>query len=109
MGNHKLSKYEKHLHAHISEIMLMELSNKTAATGTVTSVVMNNDYTSAVVFVTFPKNANEAIQELNSAKGFIKSQLARKVEMRKVPELEFKIDTLLEDINKLETLIDKVN
>lgn len=49
------------------------------------------------------------MKALNRSKGFIRSALAKRLTMRKVPELHFLIDDALERGNKIEKIISKIN
>ena len=49
-------------------------------------------------------------QRLNAAKGFIKTELAkRKLEIRRIPDLRFIYDESIEYGNKIEKIIEKIN
>ena len=51
------------------------------------------------------KNQGKGLQALERCKGFIRSQLARRLKIRKCPELIFKVDESLEYGNRIEELI----
>ena len=51
------------------------------------------------------KNQGKGLQALDRCKGFIRSQLARRLKIRKCPELIFKVDESLEYGNRIEELI----
>ena len=64
------------------------------------------------IYVSFlgQKAREEAgMKALNRSKGFIRSALAKRLTMRKVPELHFLIDDALERGNKIEKIISKIN
>ncbi|MDU3751210.1 MAG: 30S ribosome-binding factor RbfA, partial [Peptoniphilus rhinitidis] len=52
---------------------------------------------------------DEAIEGLNSAKGFIKKELSKKIKLRAMPELIFIKDDSIEKSLELDKLIDEVN
>ena len=49
------------------------------------------------------------MEALERSKGFIRSLLAKRLTIRKVPELHFVHDTSLEYGNKIEKIIDDIN
>ena len=55
------------------------------------------------------ESRNETIKGLNSAKGFIKKEIAKAIDLRIMPELEFISDTSIEDSMKLYEIIDSLN
>ena len=53
---------------------------------------------------------DKCLHDLNGAKGFIKTELAkRKLEIRRIPDLRFIYDESVEYGNKIENIINKIN
>lgn len=78
----------------------------------VTEVMVSGDMQVATVYVTAygarkPDGTSElhGIDALRRASGYIRSQLGRRMRLRKVPELRFKEDTSLEYGNRMEKLL----
>ena len=70
------------------------------------------DLSIAKVYVTFlgkDFDTRKGMEALNRSKGFIRSLLAKRLTIRKVPELIFVNDTSLEYGNKIEKIIDDLN
>ncbi len=79
----------------------------------VTGVEVTRDLSYAKVFVTFPGKQEEveikpAVQALNHAAGFLRSQLARDSAMRSTPRLRFEFDSSIRRGSELTKLIDSV-
>lgn len=51
---------------------------------------------------------NEVLKGLESAKGFIKTRLSKKLRMRKLPDLQFKFDTALETGYKVDEVLREI-
>ena len=70
---------------------------------------MSTDFSYAKVYVSFlgSKNPQENLQALNKCKGFIRSSLAKKLDIRKTPEITFVLDDSYEKQKHLEELISK--
>ena len=78
----------------------------------VTDVEVTNDLSYAKVFVSFlcKDERNDAgLKTLNRARGFIRSELAKRVKVYKVPELTFVLDKSLENAKRIEDIINRVN
>ena len=52
--------------------------------------------------------ASSGMEALERSKGFIRSLLAKRLTIRKCPELHFILDTSLEYGNKIETIIEEL-
>lgn len=78
----------------------------------ISHVDVTNDLSFAKVYVSVfgtDEQREEAIEGLNSAKGFIKKELGRIVKLRAMPELIFVSDESIEKGIKMIHLIDEVN
>lgn len=77
----------------------------------VTNVIVTNDLSFAKIFVEImgtKEEQEEALEGLNSAKGFIKKEISTEVKLRQMPELIFIIDETLDINQKMEKLIEEV-
>ena len=76
----------------------------------ITEVRVTNDLSNATVYYTVPDYLKEKIVgSLDKAKGFLRSELARRVKARKMPELVFKYDEALEYGNHINEIINNLN
>lgn len=76
---------------------------------TVSAVHVTRDLSHAKVFVTLlgdESKREETLQVLRHAAGFLRSALARQMEMRTVPQLQFTYDDSIEEGTRLSALID---
>lgn len=80
----------------ISDILMFELKNSHIGMPSVNEVVVANDYSVAKVYVSFlgAKYPTQNLEELNRCKGFVRSSLAKKMDLRKVPNLVFILDDI---------------
>ncbi|MFA6942723.1 MAG: 30S ribosome-binding factor RbfA, partial [Bacilli bacterium] len=76
----------------------------------VTDAEVSNDFSYAKIFVSFmgSDDKEEQLARLNKAKGFIRSGLAKRLDIRKTPELTFVYDDTLDKAMHLEELLKKV-
>jgi ribosome-binding factor A len=92
----------------ISEIVRLELRDPRVGLVTFTGVELSRDQSHAKVFFTIlGSTADEALQGLQHAAGFLRSELAHRLTTRKVPELHFEYDESVERGVRLSRLIDE--
>jgi ribosome-binding factor A len=93
----------------ISEILMFEVKNPHIGMPSVNEVVVNDDYSLAKVYVSFigAKYPMQNLEELNSVKGVVRSALAKRLDLRKVPELVFIYDDRFEKAESLERALAK--
>lgn len=93
----------------LSDIIRLELKDPRVGMVTITDVEVSQDHTHAKVFFTLLGEHAEAEateRALAHAAGFLRSQLARRVRLRTVPQLQFKYDASVERGVRLSQLID---
>lgn len=77
---------------------------------TITTVKVSKDFSHAKVYFTaFGSDAQEVLQILNGASGYLRTLLAKSMKLRIVPELHFVYDESIEYAKHLSRLIDEVN
>lgn len=112
-NENRLNRVNEELKKEISQIISYELKNPDAVgMMTVTRVKITPDFKYAKVYVSVlnAKNADKTIEALQKSSGFIRSQIAKRVNLRITPELVFekddsleygaRIDSILKDLNK---------
>ncbi len=99
MGSQRLQRVSGVLRSEISELVRMKLKDPRLGFVTITEVEVSPDLRHAKVFVTCPGTREElanSIDVLTRAAGFIRSELFKRLRLRVVPELSFRIDTSIE-------------
>ena len=94
----------------LSEIVRVELKDPRVGMITLTDVEVTPDGEHAKVFFTVlgePSRIDQAGQGLQHAAGYLRSQLARCLNVRVVPQLQFKYDPSVERGARLSQLIDQ--
>ena len=94
----------------ISVIITQEINDPKLGFPTVTSVGVSPDLNNAKVYVSFlGKNykKRDGIEALRKAKGHIKSELAKRLKIRKIPDLEFVVDDTLDKAERIEDILNK--
>ena len=96
----------------VALLLQRELRDPRVSNPNVNAVVVSRDMSSAKIYVTFlgketAEEAQEAIEALNGAAGFISSQVAAQHTMRSTPKLRFYFDESVRTGEHLSNLIDR--
>lgn len=92
----------------VSEIIQFSLKDPKVGFITITDVRVTNDLSIAKIYVSFlgqDARKEAGMKALERSKGFIRSELAKRMSIRKVPSLVFLADDSLERGNKIEKII----
>ena len=78
----------------IAEIIQFDLKNPHLGFVSIPEVKVPNDFSYAKVYVSFinDKDIKESLEVLEHSKGFIRSELAKRMDTRRVPEISFVLD-----------------
>ena len=107
----KIDRIASQMIKEISYILATEVKDNDIRFVTVTDVKVTNDLSFAKVYVTVLKEdkIEETMKALKSAAGFIRKELANRLEIRHIPELEFVYDESIEYGKKIENIIEKIH
>ena len=97
------------LHADLADLILHKLRDPRLGFVTITEVRMSPDLKHARVYVSVYGDAEqreESLKALRSARGFLKLQIGRRMQLRYVPELVFVADDTLERGARIEALLE---
>lgn len=93
----------------ISQMILKEdIKDPRVQSVVLTDIKITDDLSFARVYFTFMTdevNREEILLGLQSASGFIKRELSKRLRMRRVPNLQFKFDTVLEEGYRVDDLL----
>jgi len=85
----------------VADILVTEIQDPRLELVTISGVRINSDLRLAEVLYTLgqsPEREAAAQVALDHAKGFVRRQLASRLQLRRLPELRFCLDTFLEDV-----------
>ena len=94
----------------LADVIRLELRDPRVGLVTLTGVELSRDQSHAKVFFTVlgaPSDVANALEGLQRAAGFLRSELAHLLTTRKVPELHFAYDESVERGMRLSQLIDE--
>ena len=88
----------------VAEICQMELKNPHIGLVSVNEVKVSDDYSYCKVFVTVlgAKYPYQALEELKKTEGFVRSSLAKKMDLYKVPRIVFVYDESYDRAQRIE-------
>jgi ribosome-binding factor A len=109
--SYRIEKVENLIKQEISLIFLHKLQNKEFGFLTITNVKVSPDTRIAKIYVSvFEKEKRESVlTKIDTISGFIRSELASRLSIKFVPELQFFIDDTLDYVEKIEGLIKKIH
>ena len=95
----------------ISYILAYEVKDKDIKFVTVTDCKLTTDLSFAKIYVTvFDREKKETtLKSLNDAAGFIRKQLAERINIRHIPELEFVYDESIDYGKKIDNIIEQIH
>lgn len=107
----RLGRIEEEYKKNLSQIIGYELKNPNV-TGllSITKVKVTNDLKMAKVYVSIlnAKNTKNTLVALKKSSGFIRSELARRVNLKNTPELIFELDDSLEYGAKIDSILKEI-
>jgi ribosome-binding factor A len=96
----------------LSEIILMESSDPRIKGITITDAKVDRELAYADIYVCAIEGvvrAPEVMEGLEHAQGYLRSELAHRVELRAFPKLRFRWDPTMEHADKIERLINQIH
>ena len=110
-NQNRLGRIEEEYRKELSQIISYELKNPNV-TGmiSVTKVKVTNDLKYAKVYVSIlnSKNIKETLAGLKKSSGFVRSELAKRVNLRNTPEIVFELDDSLEYGAKIDSILKEI-
>lgn len=112
MGNVRSNRVAEQMKKELGDILNQKLKDPRVGFVTVTDVVVTNDLQQAKVFVSV---FGEEVEKENTliglakASGFIRSEIGKRIRLRKVPEIMFEFDEAHEYGNHIDSIIRNLN
>ncbi len=93
---------------HLTEILLTQVSDPRLADLSITEVKIDRELRHANIYVAVlgaEQPETEALAGLEHAKGYLRRELAQRLQLRQVPYLYFHWDARLEHVHNIETIL----
>ena len=110
-NSHKLDRVNEELKREVSNIINYELKNsKVTGMLSVTKVKVTPDLRYARIWISALncRNKKDTLLGLKQSSGFIRSQIAKKVNLRITPELVFEFDETMEYGEKIDSILNEI-
>ena len=110
-NNPRLGRIDEEYREELSQIIGYELKNPNV-TGliSITKVKVTNDLKFAKVYVSIlnSKNIKDTLAGLKKSSGYIRSELAKRVNLRNTPELIFELDDSIEYGSRIDSILKEI-
>lgn len=110
-NNNRIGRIDEEYRKELSQIIGYELKNPNV-TGmiSVTKVKVTPDLKYAKIYVSIlnSKNIKETLEGLKKSSGFIRTELAKRINLRNTPELIFEIDDSMEYGAKIDSILKEI-
>ncbi|MBI5098844.1 MAG: 30S ribosome-binding factor RbfA [Nitrospirae bacterium] len=94
----------------IADIILNKIKHKTLGFITVTGAKVSDDLRNATVFLSVlnSEDADKTVRKLTESSAFIRGELGRRLKMKFVPSLTFRIDESIQYGMKIDKLLNNI-
>ncbi len=94
----------------IADIILNKIKHKTLGFITVTGAKVSDDLRNATIYLSVLKeeDAEKTVRKLGESAAFIRGELGRRLKMKFVPTLTFRIDKSIQYGMKIDKLLDEI-
>lgn len=112
MAKIRTGRVSEQIKKEISLLIQTELKDPRIGFVTVTGVDLTNDLSQAKIYLSVlgdEEQKNNSLKALDKANGFLRSELGKRIKLRHVPELIFKIDESIEYGSRIEKLLTEID
>ncbi len=98
------------LREEIADIVIYKLKDPRIGFITVTGVDVTDDIKNARVYVSILKDEDKetTLEILNTAKSFIRSELSKRLRMKFIPSIEFRLDVSIDYGSRIDKLLSEI-
>lgn len=111
MTNHRSHRLGGEIQRELSDLIRSDLKDPRIGFVTITNVDVSGDLRHAKVYISIMGNEKEkkdTIIGLEKASGFMRTELSKRIKVRYMPELHFRIDESLDYSEKINSILSKV-
>lgn len=108
MNKTRMSRVSEEIKKELSILLQREMKDPRIGFVTVTGVEVTSDLQQAKIYVSIFGSAEQrqaSLAGLQKAKGFLRTEIGRRIKLRHVPDLLFKMDESIDYGNKIETIL----
>lgn len=108
MAKIRVNRVGEQIKKEIVDILRTEIKDPRVGFVTITDVEASGDLQHATVYVSVlgkEEQRNGTLDALKKASGFIRSEIGRRIRLRRTPELHFKLDTSLDYSTRINAVL----
>lgn len=112
MAELRVNRVAEQMKKELGEILTMKIKDPRIGFVTVTDVEVTGDLQQATIYISVlgsEKEKQDSLLGLTKAKGFIRSEIGKRIRLRKTPELIFEFDEAYEYGNRIESILRDLN
>ncbi|WP_027090824.1 30S ribosome-binding factor RbfA [Cohnella thermotolerans] len=112
MAKFRVGRVGEQIKKEISALIQTELKDPRIGFITVTGVDVTGDLSQARIYLSILGNEEQkeaTLLALGKAKGFLRTELGRRIRLRHTPEIEFRFDSSIEYGSRIEALLQEIN
>jgi ribosome-binding factor A len=112
MSELRANRVAEQMKKELGDIISRKIKDPRIGFVTVTDVEVTGDLQQAKVYISVlgeEKQKNNTLLGLAKAKGFIRSEIGKRIRLRKTPELAFEFDEAVEQGNRIEYLLKELD
>ncbi|MGC5324073.1 30S ribosome-binding factor RbfA [Brevibacillus sp. SYSU BS000544] len=112
MNKTRTNRIGEEIKKELSILLQREMKDPRIGFVTVTGVEVTPDLQQAKVFVSVFGSAEQkeaSLRGLQKAKGFLRTEIAKRIKLRHAPDLIFKMDASIDYGNKIETILREIS
>ncbi|SEN33929.1 30S ribosome-binding factor RbfA [Paenibacillus sp. OV219] len=112
MAKVRVGRVGEQIKKELSQIIQLELKDPRIGFITVTGVDLTNDMSQARIYLSVlgsDEQKEETLKALARGKGFLRSELGKRIRFRHTPDLLFKFDSSIEYGSRIESLLTDIN
>jgi ribosome-binding factor A len=94
----------------VADIVMNRIKHKTLGFITITAAKVSDDLRNATIYLSAldPGENEKTVRKLQSSASFIRNELGRRLKMKYVPHLTFRVDESIEYGRKIDTILDEI-
>ncbi len=111
MTEHRAERLGELIKEEVGQILQRDLKDPRIGFVSVTAVEVSNDYSHVKIFVSIlgdEQSKSAALQGLESAKGYIRTELGKRIRMRHTPEVHIIADNSIERGSRIFELLEEI-
>ncbi len=109
--HYRKERLDELLYRELNTLVLYELNDPRLAGISISSVDVSRDLQTARVYVRMLDEetvVTEVLRGLEKASGFLRSEIATRINLRKAPELYFRIDSSYQEAKRIDNILDSI-